>query len=934
MDPLSILSVAAAAVQFLDFGSRVLVDTRETYRSSLGRKQNNIELSTVANDIRRLMSDVESKLSGFTFQHDEAALRHTDGDSRQRGNATKDTLIRLCHQAEGIGSELQVMLDKLQARGKTSLGLAASSFITVLKGICSDEKIQDLKKRLDETQKQIMMEIMVLTWVQAEENRVTTNEFARQQAHSLTMLNTIDKTTRNFGRNVMDILQGHTREGRIQAQQIEEYALDSKWQPSEQIGGMTRHSDAGVCFDKNKWLAEEAVAESLRFETIHSREESIPEAYTNTYRWIFQRPRFGDDGTPLWSDFSRWLSSTSNDVYWITGKPGAGKSTLIKFIVADAMLETLLARWAGPAATARLATYYSWNAGNELQKSHEGLLRTLLYQSITRDPAELVPVIFPGRLALCQLFGSPLRLPEWSMGELVAGFKALLSQAGRKLSDEKHPFKLAIIIDGLDEFETGYHTPLVELLQEASTYPDVKICVSSRPWNIFRDAFRQKPMLQLENLTRQDIRDYANGRLQNSQGFQERSALQPLDAKNIINDILEKARGVFLWVSVVVRELLVRLQEGDKLSDLRQAVNRLQEDLSTLYQLIWDRVNPQYHGEAAQYFSVLELYHKHSLVPYAMSFWLGDDENTTGLRIDMESQTFVDSATLSLKRRLSSRTRGLLDIYSGQTRGDDRVDYAHRTVKEWVDKNWDHISPTIDQDLDAGLWILKAKTLRFHEPAACRDFYDRIAHLCEVAVDVRDTPSTNTELVRILDKLDAKTAMMWGPREPEHGTEFKYGHLNFLGLMAQIPVTNYLKAKLAQDPRDPDAAKTTKPNVSVFLCAIIGCISSSHPLKCRSTTHVCRIPERLALIEFLLPLTPLHQVKGIVRMIYPYPGCTAPEFQNRYEEKMMPALEKLLQEHLQVRKESKTRLLSSSWIKHLVRLSFERKKLHTKQATN
>jgi hypothetical protein len=62
MDPLSALSVAAAVVQFVGFGTRVLSNARHIYESSSGQTSTNLELSTVANDLSRLIDDMESKV--------------------------------------------------------------------------------------------------------------------------------------------------------------------------------------------------------------------------------------------------------------------------------------------------------------------------------------------------------------------------------------------------------------------------------------------------------------------------------------------------------------------------------------------------------------------------------------------------------------------------------------------------------------------------------------------------------------------------------------------------------------------------------------------------------------------------------------------------------------------------------------------------------
>ena len=70
----------------------------------------------------------------------------------------------------------------------------------------------------------------------------------------------------------------------------------------------------------------------LHFPEISERHNRIMVAHEHTFHWVFEDPASG--GTP-WPSFTEWLRSGSG-VYWITGKAGSGKSTLMKFIYNDA----------------------------------------------------------------------------------------------------------------------------------------------------------------------------------------------------------------------------------------------------------------------------------------------------------------------------------------------------------------------------------------------------------------------------------------------------------------------------------------------------------------------------------------------------------------------------------------------------------------------
>ena len=72
------------------------------------------------------------------------------------------------------------------------------------------------------------------------------------------------------------------------------------------------------------------VLDSLYFEQMDDRHESIAEAYAGTFQWIF-------DGQALhhpWANFVDWLQTESlGKLYWVTGKPGSGKPTLMRHVV-------------------------------------------------------------------------------------------------------------------------------------------------------------------------------------------------------------------------------------------------------------------------------------------------------------------------------------------------------------------------------------------------------------------------------------------------------------------------------------------------------------------------------------------------------------------------------------------------------------------------
>jgi len=115
--------------------------------------------------------------------------------------------------------------------------------------------------------------------------------------------------------------------------------------------------------------------QSLRFPTMTHRGEEIAEAHKRTFEWAFRAP---ENGYRPWSDFVEWLQ-TGGQLYWINGKAGSGKSTLMRYVYENNLTHQYLQAWAGN-ADLRVAAFFFWNSGCAEQRSLEGLLRSLLFK--------------------------------------------------------------------------------------------------------------------------------------------------------------------------------------------------------------------------------------------------------------------------------------------------------------------------------------------------------------------------------------------------------------------------------------------------------------------------------------------------------------------------------------------------------------------------
>jgi hypothetical protein len=317
------------------------------------------------------------------------------------------------------------------------------------------------------------------------------------------------------------------------------------------------------------------------------RYEEVPLAYGRTFEWIFERPSPADQ----WSDFRRYLSDHNTFLpYFIVGKAGSGKSTLMKFVVEHPKTKLALATWAGHSKLMTLEFFF-WNLGTRLQKNITGMLRSLLRGVLSQYPG-LIPAVFPNiykNVAAFDLSEEP------SYTEVKKAFELLREKSSKFL-------KICIFIDGIDELD-GDHRDLSLFLRGLAS-PRIKLVISSRPINACINAFQGCPSLRLQDLTKSDMATLIEGELCAHPLMANLSKFSPAAADDLVSEMRDMAEGVFLWVSLVIRLLIDGLENGDDMSDLLRKLRSLPTDLAALYRRMMNQMSPEYRGQAAEIFQL------------------------------------------------------------------------------------------------------------------------------------------------------------------------------------------------------------------------------------------------------------------------------------------------------------------------------------------
>ena len=148
----------------------------------------------------------------------------------------------------------------------------------------------------------------------------------------------------------------------------------------------------------------------------------------------------------------------------------------------------------------------------------------------------------------------------------------------RLVSQTQVPRQFCLFIDGLDEYE-GDESEIANLFLQLAQTGNLKCCLSSRPHQAFLDAFENVPSLRLEDLTYNDIVNYVTDKLSDDTRLQRIAAEQPEDVQQLIQEIVNSASGVFLWVKLVVDSLLRGLGNRDKIKDLQARLQVPWQDL-------------------------------------------------------------------------------------------------------------------------------------------------------------------------------------------------------------------------------------------------------------------------------------------------------------------------------------------------------------------
>ncbi|KAL7941783.1 hypothetical protein V8C42DRAFT_167980 [Trichoderma barbatum] len=376
---------------------------------------------------------------------------------------------------------------------------------------------------------------------------------------------------------------------------------------------------------------------SLWFPAINTRYQSLGRPARDTCSWLFNHKLYQD-----W--FGSWNREESYGLLWLKGKPGAGKSTLMKEALRRATLGNVEPKY-------RTAAFFFSAKGDELEHSSLGLFRSLLYQLLPRDERHLQRFQETWNEKRRSLRGNiEANMVFWAESELMAFFESMMTDQTRK--------RTMIFIDGLDECDEHTVRSMAYFWREITMRAyhegvDLKVCLSSRhfPTVTLSDC----PEIIVDQHNGDDIATYVDHRLQVG-------SIQEEGWEYLKKTILGKSDGVFLWVVLVVEDLLKHSDDGKGMVYLRRRVLDVPEQLHDLFSDLFLNLEPKTKELTIKFFQwavlatkPLRLHEWHHIMAFIRQ------PELRSLREWRQSVDFIESDE-QLEKQIRSISKGLVEV--------------------------------------------------------------------------------------------------------------------------------------------------------------------------------------------------------------------------------------------------------------------------------
>jgi hypothetical protein len=209
-------------------------------------------------------------------------------------------------------------------------------------------------------------------------------------------------------------------------------------------------------------------------------------------------------------------------------------------------------------------------------------------------------------------------------------------------------------------------------------------------------------------LTFNDVKIYVDDKLAENKMMKGLSISEPIQAPQLVHEIVSRADGVFLWVMLVVRSLLSGLRNKDRISDLQKRLELIPTEISALYHYMLSHIQPFYFEEGSRLFQLMATARSfenaenlalfdHYPEPLSMLGMYFANHDPTAFNVHapikslskMEAQEKIDHrlkvCCAGLLEMGSSSPAGYFNVTLDAEYGNRRIKYLHRSTKDYLD---------------------------------------------------------------------------------------------------------------------------------------------------------------------------------------------------------------------------------------------------------
>ncbi|KAI4708285.1 hypothetical protein J4E89_006907 [Alternaria sp. Ai002NY15] len=643
MEPQMAVLLASAVIQLVDFSRKVVQKDKvgKVYKST----GTTLREATLLDDAIANLGDLSQQLEKARRAYYKSHISPDQETADARLNA-------LANDGGGVAKILQSTLD--QAKRDNAVDketVLAQGLRSILNLYYSQKTICDLADKLGSIRKQVDVALLASLRQYAVQRHSVHSEKKRIPADGTTGSDTF-------------LLQSIAHHDWKTTETVDVSAFSDTFETSVVSNDIERRFTS-------------LMLARLHFTGMHDRYKAIPIAHPGTLQWIFDASH-EQPNTDSFDSFPRWLTATGcSNTYWISGKPGAGKSTLMKLVSSHPRNAAHLRAWANGRTLVK-GSFFLSSLGNDMQKSRMGLLQSLLHSALKGDTETLIQV-FHHRWQRFLASGGGRQPFTWF--ELRQAFITMISTPSK-------PMSFFFAIDGLDEFE-GNLKEILQLIKDMAKYPHVKICVASRSSQELLRALADRPRLHLERLNRQDICNHVTASLARSQLYVMVSKTDPCRATELVKGIAKKAAGIFLWAHIVVQLLLDDMSHTARMGSLIARLETIPSGLEQLFTKLLGRLDTKHLKHASELLRLMTIKPR----PLLLELWFADGKNDDAALRD-EARPLSDNEIFErlkmMNRRLISRCRGFLETESQSGSPSSglsktsRVTWTHRIAKDFV----------------------------------------------------------------------------------------------------------------------------------------------------------------------------------------------------------------------------------------------------------